>query len=79
MRLLFAGYNTPCLVPKVLLKHVLIYLGPLKYQENLKTKVVQNLFFLGGGGVVGANSSMLTKLRKIIEKRYLLQQGAQKL
>ena len=78
MRLLFAGYNTPCLVPKVLLKHVLIYLGPLKYQENLKTKVVQNLF-LGGGGGGGANSSMLTKLRKIIEKRYLLQQGAQKL
>ena len=48
MRLLFAGYNTPCLLPKVLLKDVFIYLGPLKYQENLKTKVVQNLF-LGGG------------------------------
>ena len=48
MRLLFAGYNNPCLLPKVLLKHVFIYLGPLKYQENLKTKVVQNLF-LGGG------------------------------
>ena len=47
-------------------------------------------FFSGGGGGGGANkvyygrvqmtnSSMLRKIRKIIEKRYLLQQGAQKL
>ena len=63
-----------------------LLLGPLKYQENLKTKVVQ-YFFRGGGGankvyygrVQMTNSSMLTKIRKIIEKRYLLQQGAQKL
>ena len=76
MRLLFAGYNTPCLLPKALLKHVFIYLGPLKYQENLKTKVAQNLFFWAQGG--GGNSSMLTKIRKLL-KNGISYGGAQKM
>ena len=63
-------------------------LGTTEISGEFKNKGCA-IFFPGGGGggankvyygrVQMTNSSMLTKIRKMIEKRYLLQQGAQKL
>ena len=67
-------------------------LGTTEISGEFKNKGCAKFFLSGGGGGGGGgsnkvyygsvqikNSSMLTKIRKIIEKRCLLQQGAQKL
>ena len=66
MRMLFAGCNTPCLLPKVLLACVHL-LGTTEISGEFKNKGCAKFIF--GGGGVGGNRSMLTKIRKIIEKR----------